>query len=206
MSRSRQLVSLTMFRLEKFLAGRKRLGGKAQLAQQVRQRLTYRLVVIDDRNQWEHPPRVGYTASLHISPFVTSPCDERYETPRVSLYCALVLRRQQASVGVIFVQIRTSFRGSRQSVSVALLPRPGFGCGWSCRWGQGIHIAPRFRRPQGLRAAIGLRRRRDGCELPRWDEVPPRSQRRDRRGRPRDKALAWTRWLRLRDLAGRTTT
>jgi DMSO/TMAO reductase YedYZ molybdopterin-dependent catalytic subunit len=33
--------------------------------------------------------------------------------------------------------------------------------------------------------------------------VPPRCQRRDRRGRPRDKALAWTRWLRLRDLASR---
>jgi hypothetical protein len=63
-------------------------------------------------------------------------------------------------------------------VSVALLPRPSFGCGWSCRWGRGSHIAPRFRRPQGLRAAIGLRRRRDGCGLPRWDEVPPRCQRR----------------------------
>jgi hypothetical protein len=56
----------------------------------------------------------------------------------VSLYCALVLRQRYASVGVIFVHLRTSFRGGRQAASVALLPRPSFRLRLVLSLGQGV--------------------------------------------------------------------
>jgi hypothetical protein len=45
----------------------------------------------------------------------------------VSLYCALVLRRWQASVGVIFVHLQPSSRGSRQPLQLRLVLSLGQG-------------------------------------------------------------------------------
>jgi hypothetical protein len=72
--------------------------------------------------------------------------------------------------------LRTAFLGSRRLMCVALLSRPDSVAVGPAACAGIPHCAAFSATAKA--AGFALRRRRDGCGLPRWDDVPPRCQRR----------------------------
>ena len=131
------------------------LGGKPIAAADLAA-IAHGLFFIDDVTS-EAPPIAAYTASLHINPSLTSPCDER-TTQGESLLC-FRFTPTAGHGGVMFAHSLPSFRGRRQAAPVALLPRPSFGR--LVRAGAGSHsrrasATARVAAPIGLAADGGM--------------------------------------------------